>query len=46
MIAVDSHKTLRFYNFIDQKIKQEEEEKEKDIEKLNLSVRKIFNNYD
>ena len=46
IIAVDSHKILRFYNFIDHKIKKEEEEKEKDIESLNQAVRKIFSQYD
>ena len=35
MIAVDLNKTLRFYNFIDYKTKQEEEAQEKEIEKLN-----------
>ena len=43
---MDHHKTLRFYNFVDNKLKREEEEKEKEIEKLNEIVRKTFMEYD
>ena len=42
MIAVDTHKTLRFYNFVDKKVKEEEEIKQKEEEAFNKLQREVF----
>jgi Ca2+-binding EF-hand superfamily protein len=45
-VAVDTHKSLKFYEFIDKEVKEAEEKKAKEEEKLNTGLRELLDKYD
>jgi len=46
IVAVDTHKTLKFYEFIDKELKEEEEKKAKEEEGITNGLRELLDKYD
>ena len=46
IVAVDTHKTLKFYEFIDKEVKEAEEKKEKEEENITNGLRQLLDKYD
>ena len=46
IVAVDTNKTLKFYEFIDKVKKEEEEKKVAEEEKLHRGIKEMFERYD
>jgi hypothetical protein len=42
LVAVDTHKTVKFYDFVDKHLKEEEERKQKDDERLTALIKEVF----
>jgi len=46
IVAVDTHKTLKFYEFIDKRIKEEQEKSAHEEEELIKGLKELFDQYD
>ena len=46
IVAVDTHKTLKFYEFIDKRIKEEHEKQAQEEEELIKGLKELFDQYD
>ncbi len=46
LVAVDTHKTLKFYEFIDKRIKEENERVAKEEEEIIKGLKELFEKYD
>jgi len=46
MVAVDTHKTLKFYEFIDKALKEEKERAAAEEEELIKALKELFDKYD
>lgn len=46
IVAVDTHKTLKFYEFIDKRIKEEKEKAAREEEEIIKGLKELFDQYD